>query len=48
MTLKSEWKIVGEPVDPDSTERLFFTEHEWDTVEAVTAGLEPCLTLDSS
>ena len=41
MTLKSEWETVGEPVDPDSTERLFFTQHEWDTIEAVTARIMP-------
>jgi len=27
VTLKSGWEAVGEPVDPDSTERYFFTEH---------------------
>lgn len=41
MTLKSEWETVGEPVDPDSTERYFFTQHEWDTVEAATARIMP-------
>ncbi|WP_415853374.1 gluconate 2-dehydrogenase subunit 3 family protein [Sinomonas sp. G460-2] len=41
MTLKSEWETVGAPVDPDSDERLFFTQHEWDTVEAVTARIMP-------
>ena len=41
MTLKSEWEIVGEPVDPDSTERYFFTAHEWNTVEAATARIMP-------
>ena len=41
MTLKSEWETVGEPVDPDSTERLFFTQHEWDTIEAATARIVP-------
>lgn len=41
MTLKADWEIVGAPVDPDSTERLFFTEHEWNTVEAATARIIP-------
>ncbi|KGJ73415.1 hypothetical protein GY21_11410 [Cryobacterium roopkundense] len=41
MTLKSEWEIVGAPVDPDTTERLFFTDAEWDTVEAATARIMP-------
>jgi gluconate 2-dehydrogenase gamma chain len=41
VTLKADWEIVGGPVDPDSTERLFFTEHEWDTIEAATARIMP-------
>ena len=41
MPLKSEWEIVGEPVNPDSTERYFFTEHEWNTIEAATARIMP-------
>lgn len=41
MGLKSSWEIVGGPVDPDSDERLFFTEHEWNTVEAVSARIIP-------
>lgn len=41
MTLKSDWEIVGEPVNPDSTERLFFTQHEWDTIDAATARIMP-------
>src|SRR5689334_671095 len=41
MTLKAEWEIVGEPIDPDSTDRLFFTEHEWNTVEAAAARIIP-------
>lgn len=41
MTIKSEWEIVGGPVDPDSEERLFFTDHEWDTIEAAAARIMP-------
>nr|WP_296064631.1 gluconate 2-dehydrogenase subunit 3 family protein [uncultured Actinoplanes sp.] len=41
MTLKADWEIAGAPVDPDTTERLFFTEHEWDTIEAATARIIP-------
>jgi len=41
VTLKADWEIVGAPVDPDTTERLFFTEHEWDTIEAATARIIP-------
>jgi gluconate 2-dehydrogenase gamma chain len=41
MTLKADWEIVGAPIDPDSTDRLFFTEHEWNTVEAAAARIIP-------
>ncbi|WP_375492602.1 gluconate 2-dehydrogenase subunit 3 family protein [uncultured Jatrophihabitans sp.] len=41
MTLKSQWQVVGAPVDPDSTDRLFFSPHEWDTVEALAARIIP-------
>jgi gluconate 2-dehydrogenase gamma chain len=41
VTLKSEWETIGAPVDPDSTDRLFFTAHEWATVEAATARIMP-------
>lgn len=41
MTLKSDWETIGEPVDPNSSARLFFTQHEWDTIEAVTARIMP-------
>jgi gluconate 2-dehydrogenase gamma chain len=41
VTLKADWITVGEPVDPDSTTKLFFTDHEWDTVEAAAARIIP-------
>lgn len=41
MTLKADWPVIGAPIDPDSQERLFFTEHEWETVEAATARIMP-------
>jgi gluconate 2-dehydrogenase gamma chain len=41
VTIKSEWEIIGRPVDPDSDERLFFTAHEWDTIEAAAARIIP-------
>lgn len=41
MTLKADWEVVGGPVDPDSTERLFFTEHGWQTIEAAAARIIP-------
>lgn len=41
MTSKADWPTVLEPVDPDSTEPLFLSEHEWQTVEAVSARIIP-------
>lgn len=41
MTSKSEWEIVPHSIDPDSEERLFFTEHEWETVEAAASRIIP-------
>lgn len=41
MSSKADWKTVLEPVDPDSDERLFFTPHEWETVEALSARIIP-------
>ena len=40
MGLKANWQIVGQPIDPDSTDTLFFTDHEWDTVDAATARIK--------
>lgn len=41
MGLKSKWEVVGAPVDPDSADALFFSDHEWATVEAATARIIP-------
>jgi gluconate 2-dehydrogenase gamma chain len=41
MTSAAEWPIVGTPVDPEGTDRLFFTEQEWSTIEAATARIIP-------
>lgn len=41
MTSQSEWKIGKPPIDPDATDRLFFTEHEWETVDALSARIIP-------
>lgn len=41
MTLKADWTTVGEPVDPDTTTKLFFTDDEWDTIEAAAARIIP-------
>lgn len=41
MSSKADWKTILEPVDPDSEERLFFTAHEWATIEALSARIIP-------
>lgn len=41
MTSKSEWTQTDLRIDPDTDERLFFTEHEWATVEAAAARIIP-------
>lgn len=41
MTSKSEWATVDLQIDPDTEERLFFSEHEWATVEAAAARIIP-------
>lgn len=41
MGSKADWRTFLEPVDPDSAEPLFFTPHEWSTVEAVSARVIP-------
>lgn len=41
MSSKADWQTFLEPVDPDSTDPLFFTAHEWDTVEAISARIIP-------
>lgn len=41
VTLKADWEIVGCPIDPNSNDRLFFTDHEWETIEAATARIIP-------
>ena len=41
MSLKAAWVTVGEPVDPDSEDHLFFTDHEWATVEAAASRIIP-------
>ena len=34
MISKSEWEIVPLSIDPDSTKKIFFTDHEWETIES--------------
>lgn len=41
MSSKSQWGIGAGPLDLTSTERLFFTEHEWQTIEAMTSRIYP-------
>jgi gluconate 2-dehydrogenase gamma chain len=41
MTSKADWPVSGAPVDPESTERLFFDEHQWATIEAAAARIIP-------
>lgn len=41
MTSKSEWQKLDLTIDPDSNEKLFFTDHEWDTIEAAAARIIP-------
>lgn len=41
MISKSEWEIIPLTIDPDSTTKLFFTDHEWETIEAAAARIIP-------
>jgi gluconate 2-dehydrogenase gamma chain len=41
MTTKADWPVVGSPVDPDDESRLFFDDHQWETIEAATARIIP-------
>lgn len=41
MSSKADWKTILEPVNPDSNEPLFFSPHEWKTVEALSARIIP-------
>jgi gluconate 2-dehydrogenase gamma chain len=37
----SDWRVNASRVEPSSNERLFFTDHEWNTVEATAARIIP-------
>lgn len=41
MISKADWEIVPARIDPDSSEKLFFTDHEWDTIESAAARIIP-------
>jgi gluconate 2-dehydrogenase gamma chain len=38
---KANWEIVGEPLTHDERGPLFFTDHEWATIEAAAARIIP-------
>ena len=38
---KSEWQKLDLTIDPDTEEKLFFSDHEWDTIEAAAARIIP-------
>jgi choline dehydrogenase-like flavoprotein len=40
-TSKASWRSDIPPIDLDSSERLFFSDHEWSTVEAATSRIMP-------
>jgi len=41
MTGHAHWDVSAGPIDPASTERKFFTEHEWDTIKAAVDRIIP-------
>lgn len=41
MASKSQWGTGAGPLDLDSSARLFFTDHEWRTIDASTARIMP-------
>lgn len=41
MVTKADWKILSVHVDPDSAEKLFFNDHEWETIEAAACRIIP-------
>lgn len=38
---KAEWEVVNELIDSNSGEMLFFTNHEWEAVEAAASRIIP-------
>lgn len=38
---KSEWQKAELSIDPDTQERLFFSDHEWETIESAAARIIP-------
>ncbi|MDR7031166.1 gluconate 2-dehydrogenase subunit 3 family protein [Rhizobium rosettiformans] len=41
MTSRANWQIVRRSIDAEPESPLFFTEHEWATIEAATARIYP-------
>lgn len=41
MTSQPDWPVVPGRIDDTGDRRLFFTQHEWDTIEAATARIYP-------
>jgi gluconate 2-dehydrogenase gamma chain len=41
MASKSEWPVVPARLDNDERGPIFFTQHEWETIEAATARIFP-------
>ncbi|MED4601972.1 gluconate 2-dehydrogenase subunit 3 family protein [Paenibacillus validus] len=41
MTSKADWTVIGSPVDYETDKRLFFDQHEWETIEAASARIIP-------
>jgi gluconate 2-dehydrogenase gamma chain len=41
MASKSEWPVVPLRLDEDRTGPMFFSQHEWETIEAATARIFP-------
>lgn len=41
MNSMADWPASAPPVEQDTDERLFFSAHQWDTVEAATARIIP-------
>lgn len=41
MVSKADWEITPIHIDPDTTEKLFFTDHDWETIEAAASRIMP-------
>ena len=41
MASKSEWQKLDLSIDPDTDEKMFFSDHEWNTIDAAAARIIP-------